>query len=321
MRALLLVLIVSLSAHAAECRALIVVGDPGAEATWRSNFTRWADAWPKALTERCGLKAANIQVLSCPDPGERPTETLAAAIPTHDHVLAALDAFAKSCAPDDQAIVVLIGHGYQSEGVGKLCLPGDDLADAEVARALKPLKTKSAAILLLAPEGAAWAKALAAPGRAVVVANVKQSAPYFGEFLLRALAPDRPLLDAFNQASLATIAWYQNQFEDKKTKVTTVHGKENQDVFRLVYPGKELTPGDAEPRAAVNDINQHAAFDGRRVLAEVAGLEDDGDGTPATIYDQGTDPKPVVPGGVKGADGEVKAADGKLAATLVLGKP
>jgi hypothetical protein len=309
MRTFLLIVLLALAAVSvgAECRAVIIAGDPGVEPAWAANFSRWSGAWATLLERDCHVPAGNVRLLSSPAPTELAV-VAADTLATRDNSLRALEGLAKACAPGDQAIVVLIGHGYQSEGVAKLCLAGADLADVDVVRALATLRARSCAVLVLAPEGAAWAKALVAPGRVLVVANLKQSAPYFGEFLLRTLHPETTLLDAVNSASAATIAWYQNQFE--VSKVVTVHGKDNQDIYRLLYPGRKFKPGDEKPRAAINDPARSAAFSGRRVLAEIAGIEDDGDGEPSTVFEEGIEPKPI--SGDK---------DGKLARALVLGRP
>ncbi len=315
------------SATAAECRAVIIAGDPGEGAAWAGNFSRWTAGWQHVL-EQEKVPAANVRVLAGAASSTGATNSHDNGSASREQVVHALEDLAKACAPDDQAVVVLIGHGYQSEGVGKLCLVGPDLADAEVAKALLPLRAKHAAVLVMAPEGAAWAKALAKPGRVVLCANVKQSAPYFCEFLLRALKPETPLLDAFNGAAFATVAWYQNQFlngEEKdpntdKDRGTIVHGRENQEIYRLVYAGAPFAEGEAEPRAAINDLNDHKGFTGRRVLAEVAGLEDDGDGVPATIFDAGKGATKAVGSGGSG-DPAGSGNDGALARTLVLGRP
>jgi hypothetical protein len=309
-RILIPVLLLALCAavDAAQCRAVIVVGDPGDAPAWAANFARWGEAWRELLIAR-GADAGEVRLLDTPAKDRRGAvapETLA----TRTNVIAALDAFARACAPEDQAVVVLIGHGYQCEGIGKLCLAGPDLTDAETAKALAPLRAGHAAIFVLAPEGMLWAKSLARSGRAIVCANVKQSAPYFGEFLLRELGAGGNLLDAFNRASLATVAWYQNQFQEKSARLATVHGRANQDVFRAVYPDVEFEAGDAEPRAPINDMHRLKDFIGRRVLVELAGLEDDGDGSPTNVFGDSADPSPI-PG----------TGDGRLAKDLVLGTP
>ncbi len=216
---------------------------------------------------------------------------------------------------DDQVLLVLIGHGYHQGVSGHFCLGTQDLTDGDLAEALKPLHCKQLVVLVLAPDCRDIARSLAGPGHVVVLGNIRASAPYFSEFLLRALAPGTvPLLTAFNQASLATIHWYQNQVYLHEKKAWVVHGAINQEIWRLVYPRGPMLPGDAQPRTIVNtnDPSQVADMVGRRVIAEVAGLADQGDGTPATVYDAGPVPTPI-PGDASGPCA--------LSATLILGKP
>src|SRR6185369_15719727 len=130
-------------------------------------------------------------------------------------------------------------------------------------------------VLYLAPDGLGLAKSLTGKNHVVIVANLKQSAPYFGEFLLRALrSKDITLTDAFNHASAQTILWYQNQYVEKDVPGVLVHGKDFQELFHRFYPDKKLRPGDDLPRKANNDMNVKDAYHGRRVLLEIAGLED-----------------------------------------------
>jgi hypothetical protein len=299
---------------AGECRALVVAGDPGQEAIWSTTFPRWADAWAALLAER-GVTAAHLRVLRSPD--RSGSATPAAAIPAENlasraMVLKALADIARDSTAADQVVVVLIGHGYQSEGTSKLCLPGDDLSDRDLAQALTPLAAKQVVVLDLAPDSVGVAKLVTGPGRAIVLANVKQSTPYFCEFLLLALKPRNVnLLDAFNAASLDTIHWYQNQFGKKDKVEITVNGRAYQEIFQKVYPDKIMIRGLDDPQAAVNDIWQESAYEGRRVPVEVAGLEDDGDGVPSTVFEVSKEPKPLT--------GETK--DGAFSRGVIIGRP
>ncbi|MCY3023481.1 MAG: hypothetical protein NTW87_31260 [Planctomycetota bacterium] len=47
------------------------------------------------------------------------------------------------------------------------------------------------------------------------------------------------------------------------------------------------------------------------MLAEAAGLEDNGDGNASSVYEDGKEPQPL----------PSKSGDGELARTIVLGKP
>jgi len=313
----LLILCAATRLPAAESYALVISGDPGSPLAgslgdWSANFDRWRLAWQGLLVDTYHLPAAQVRVVpeaavSAPGGLDRRA--------THAQVMAALTELVARCTADDQAVVVLIGHGYHSGPSAQFCLADRDLTDTDLAQALAPLRCRELVLLVLAPDCRAMARSLAGPGRIIILANVKASAPYFGEFLLRALAPGAvPLLSAFNQAALDTIHWYQNQEWLRDRKVWLVHGTVNQAVWQLVYPRGKMLAGDDQAHTIVDTPGPDEASEitGRRLISESAGLEDNGDGEVSTVYDGG--PVATALPGLAGADGA-------LSATLTLGKP
>jgi len=316
----LLILCTALRLPGAESYALVVSGDPGRPLAgpgsslgdWSVNFARWRLAWQGLLVDTYRLPAAHVQVVpevvvGAPDAADRRA--------THAQVLAALAELVARCTAADQAVLVLIGHAYHSGPSAQFCLADRDLTDTDLAQALAALHCRELVVLVLAPDCRAMARSLAGPGRIIILANVKGSAPYFSEFLLRALAPGGvPLLGAFNQAALDTIHWYQNQEWLRDRKAWLVHGTVNQAVWRLVYPRGTMLAGDDLAHTIVDTPgpDEASAITGRRLPSESAGLEDNGDGEVSTVYDGG--PLAAALPGLPGADGA-------LSATLTLGKP
>jgi len=310
------------NAYSGECRALIVSGDPGMDGRFAENFDRWAREWEKMLSSTYGFKTQQVRVLTSPareplDKEFKPKPALMSVSAenqaTRDNVIGELAKIVRASGAADQVVLVVIGHAYQSEGTGKISLPGRDLADVDLVETIKTLKAKQFLFFNMAPDGPGWAKALAGKGRLTMVANVKQSAPYFSEFLLRELKPGNVnLLDAFNRAALKTVHWYENQWQEKGKEGEIVHGKENQEVYRSVYPDRPMVVGNDQPKEIDNAADAARTQVGRRVLVEAAGLEDDGDGLPSTVFESGIDPKPLP---------SPKSKDGGFAKTVVLGKP
>ena len=312
---------------AAETYALVVSGDPGRpvvkpESTlgdWSVNFSRWRDAWAKLLTDTYHIPAADLQLLRSPDPSAAAatstTQIPSAELASRDHVLSALANLVHQSTADDQVLLVLIGHGYHSGTSGRFCLPGGDLSDTDLQDAFAKLACRELIVLVLAPDCRDIARSLSGPGRVIILGNIRTSAPYFSEFLLRALGRGGvPLLTAFNQASLDCIHWYQNQEWQEERKAWVVHGTQNQEIWRLFYPRGTMFAGDDQPHVIVNTNDPTKVDDivGRRLIAEVAGLDDNGDGTVSTVYESGP-----VPTSLNGS----APADGALAATIILGKP
>jgi len=317
----LFALLLPAAAVAAECRALIISGDPGPEPNAAKRFENWTSRWTILLRDVYGFKPANIRMLRSPARAAKPDAIPPADFATLENVLAALSALARESKEGDQTVLILIGHGYDSQSIGKFCLVGKDLSDLEAGRALEGLKAKQFLCINTAPASMTWANALARPGRVIITATGKpgmRSQTYFCEFLLRALQPSDvaqgrlgnvTLLDAFNKASLNTLGWYQNQFVGPDG--VTVHGKEFQEIWKAMYPDGKMVAGDAQPRDPVHDPEQQDAWMTRRLIAEVAGLEDNGDGTPSTILEEETKPTPL----------PSKSGDGELARRIILGKP
>jgi len=313
---LTLVLAVS-AAWGGECRALIILGDPGPEPNSAARFADWTVRWAGMLKDIYGFSPANIRVLRSPARAGQPRPDLAnvppAELASHQNVLAAFADLVRNSNDGDQVVLVLIGHGYDTQGISKLCLPGKDLSDVEAARALDLLRAKQFICINTAPASAPWAKALARSGRGIIVASATpglRSQTYFSEFLLRALKPGGiSLLDGFNRASLQTIRWYQNQF--LKDGAMLVHGREFQGIWKAMYPDKEMIAGSDEPKEPNNNMEDMTGWLGRRVLPEVAGLEDNADGVPSTVYEDNKQPTPL----------PAKAGDGLFSRTIILGKP
>ncbi len=284
---------------AGECRALIISGDPGTEPNAAKRFEDWTTRWATMLKDAYGFKPENIRTL------QRPA--------THANALAAFSALARESKEDDQAVLILIGHGYDSQGISKFCLVGKDLSDVDAARALVAVRSKQFIAIVTTPASLTWAKALGGPGRIVITATAKpgmRSQTYFCEFLLRALKPGNvTLLDAFNRASLNTVRWYQNQFV--KGDVTTVNGTEFQEIWKAMHPGRTMEPGKPEPQEPVNDPENKEAWLTRRLITEVAGLDDNGDGVPSSVLDDEAKLAPL-PG---------KSGDGERSRKIILGKP
>ncbi len=327
--ALLAILACSRAGGAAETYALVVSGDPGHPVTkpdnvlgdWSTHFNRWRDGWCKLLIDTCHVPAAHLRALRSPDPTVQNDAVPPAELASRGQILSGIASIVGSSTPADQVILVLIGHGYHSGTAARFCLAGEDLTDSDLQQALSGLHCKELVLLVLAPDCRDIARTISGANRVIVLGNVKASAPYYSEFLLRTLAPGNvPLLTAFNNASIDNIHWYQNQNWDKEKKAWIVHGKHNQELWRLFYPRGAMYAGDDQPHVIVNtnDANRVDEIVGRRLIAEIAGLEDNGDGMVSTVYEGGPEPKPL--DGKPSGDPD-KPVDGALAATITLGKP
>lgn len=362
----------SVARAAGECRALIISGDPGREPNAAIRFDDWTDRWA-ALLKKSGYKPQNIHILRSPSlavvltpEDNRMATTLATKPPTTRKVAAeelatlanvrsSLSDLLRDSTAEDQVLVVFIGHGYMvRDTISKFCLPGPDLSDVEFGQIMEPIKARQLIVLNFAPLSNSWAKALMKHTEKqdrVIFTEQMGSQSYFCEFVLRVLEKQNgSLLTAFNSACNGTgkdgadagLFWYYyNCFINaKKNNATTVNGTLNQQLFRKFYPERDFEAAESQPQSPAFDPVEREGWLNRRVLPEVPGLEDDGNGEPSvTIITQtaidenatkGTklqnlpymkEDEDAEPTTRPGPATQGKRTDGDVAARVILGKP
>jgi hypothetical protein len=164
----------------------------------------------------------------------------------------------QTVAPQDQFILIIVGHGSFSDTQPGLVLQGPDLDPATLAKPLAAIKADNQVILNLAGGGGNFLKPLAKKGRVNIAATGPDQAaePVFAEFFLRALEGNRAdgegtgtkdnqtsLLEAFNWAAHQTAQFIMRQV-GTEDGAWTLHGKESVEIFRKLYdapPGAEST--------------------------------------------------------------------------------
>lgn len=184
------------AAAAAQRTHLLVVsglsGEPRFAADWAT--------WTRQVTDaagRDGVPATNIHVLSENGTG--------AARSTRENVLAALAAIGATADTTDQVVVVLFGHGSDTEGEPRLNLPGPDLTAGQMAAALGAVRARRIAVVNTASASGAWVKPLAGPGRIVIAATksgTEQNETLFGGYFAAALSGDGADTDKDGRVSL-----------------------------------------------------------------------------------------------------------------------
>ncbi|MFA4945281.1 MAG: hypothetical protein WC789_11340 [Lentisphaeria bacterium] len=321
---------------APRCRALLVGGTPGTPMHAR-HYANWLARFRSLLLDRAAPGAAPDLLLLTPQP-EIPGRTGAATAATLQEAIASL---AKRTAPQDQFILILIGHGQPD---GALALPGPDLPPAQLAEALKPMPAERQIILDFTSCSGAAIPALAKPGRILVAANgaSETADSEFAEFLLLTLegkltntadeqpfaAPGRPLtlLTAFNAASHEFAQWIARQRLPKGSDGWLVQGRRSREIFRRLYgaadvpPAKQMAPPDPAvekkddvllPLVPENPPDE-AAWAGRRLPNGHPLLEDTGKSDGASA---------LGPDGYQPLTGDKDGAVGFLAKQTGFGQP
>ena len=293
------------AAERGQCYALLVAGHPGNQLYtrhYRDRLTRFYNY----LTQRAHLARERISVLSG-DADFR--EALVSGPATAASISTALADLAQRVQPDDQFILVVLGHGAATDESCTLMLPGPDLELRAVGEALDRLAAGNQVVLNFAANSGDALTRLARAGRVVVSASSpgQVNDSDFAEYFLQALetgAPDdsagaappaQPLslLAAYHWATLRTAQWTVRQklSENPESPGWTVEGKQSADVFQKLYSGPGVSAdrrfvassASEQPDAPVELVNkqdQHWLF--RRLITEIPLLDDLGDGRGAT---------------------------------------
>jgi hypothetical protein len=310
---------------------------PGAP-IYARRYRDWLKRFHAHLTKVAKAPAENVVVLSG-DGG--PKDPVVDGKATAESVKGALADFAKKLQPQDQFILVLVGHGAVVETVPSLILPGQDVRAQELADALEPVRARNQVVLNLTASAGDSVRFLARQGRVNVAATspTETAEPVFAEFFLRGIESERAdgegtpaagsldgtitLLEAYNWATRQTVMWIARQ---KTTdEGWRVDGKESVEIFKKLYVGdgdgpaaRKLSPAsradapdepvDLRPKGGVID----AFWFGRRIVAEHAVLEDCGE-------DKGV--SALRAEGYQPVSGLKPGEPGHLARRVVLGRP
>lgn len=315
------------------CRALLVGAMPGGP-DFARRYRDWLLRFRAYLIEKAGVPAANVAILS----GDKDFKDAAVAgLATADSVRKAVADLAARSKPEDQVIVLLVGHGVVSDRVPTLVLPGPDLDAEQLAAALAGAAAKNQVVLNLSSASGAAVKALAAKGRVVVAATspIEGNEPVFPEFFLRGLESGRAdgegapaagakdgcltLLEAYNWATHQAALWVSRlrQLEGGQWRLD---GKESVEIFERLYAGGPFRLDSASDRGKPDETVALVPENGkiseawlaRRVLSEHATLEDCGEEMgAAAVRDEGYEP----------LAGTKPGEPGSLARRTVLGRP
>ncbi|MFB3891843.1 MAG: hypothetical protein ACE15C_07450 [Phycisphaerae bacterium] len=311
--------------------ALLVGGMSGSPV-----YARRHQDWLKrfhALLTKAGAKAEDI-VAICGDKDFK--DPIVKGIATSDAIIEALADMAAKVGPQDQFVLVIVGHGSSSDEVPALVLPGPDLRGEALAKALSAVGGNQVVLDLSGCSGQ-FLKPLAKKGRVNISALSPDDTaePVFAEFFLRGMESGRAdadkngtvtLLEAYNWAAYQTALWISRQTATED-KTWVVDGKESVEIFKKLCSGAEgqggartLDPSsDATKEDAIVDVilpsdrADAKAWGDRRIIIEHAMVEDLGleTGVSALRGEKGHDP--VAP---------AKAGEeGFLAGQTVLGKP
>jgi hypothetical protein len=149
--------------------------------------------------------------------------TLTGAQSTRVHMTETLGLVARQAKPDDDFILILIGHGSFDGVEYKLNLPGPDISGAELATLCDRIPSKRQLIVNTTSSSGGSVVALAKPGRAIIAATksgTEKNATVFARYWVEALRDPTvdvdkneaiSALEAFEYADRKTAAFYESQ--------------------------------------------------------------------------------------------------------------
>jgi hypothetical protein len=283
--------------------ALLLGGLPGSP-VYARRYQDWIKRFHAYLTQTCKVPASQMIVLSG-DAGFKDACVQGPA--TLESVQKTLESFAAKARPEDQFILILIGHGVVTDPVPSFVLPGRDVTATQIEEALAKIAARNQVVLNLTSNAGACVKPLAHRDRVYVAAVKDQEAtePVYAEFFLRGIESKRAdgegapeagakdgvvtLLEAYNWSAYQTAQWIGRQSAASPDGPWKLDGKESIEIFEKLTRGDEKDLGarsldpssdrnkpDAvvEPEPAPGKLDE--SWSGRRILTEHALIEDCG---------------------------------------------
>ena len=200
---------------------VLIVSGIGGEARYSEAFVETGGAMASALRERFGVPDSAIIFLA-EDPSHDPARISGRS--TKEGVEQAFATLAARAGPDDQVLVLLIGHGAHSAGESRFNLPGRDLAASDYARLLQRFPTQRLAFVNAASASGDFVPALSAQGRVIVTATksaAEGNETRFARYFVEAFARDGADADKDDAVSIL------EAFEYTRREVARSYEREN----------------------------------------------------------------------------------------------
>lgn len=189
------------SAHAQDVHLLVVTGVGGDEAH-TANFRKWAGAVLDAAKKQ-GVLDANMAWYGEAAAAEKDPRVKDRS--TRENVTKAFGDLAQRAKPNDEIVVLLIGHGSFDGKTAAFNLPGPDLTAADYAALLDRFPTQRVAFVNAASSSGPFVQALAGPARTIVAATRtggERNETRFPEFFVEALSSEAADRDRNGRVSI-----------------------------------------------------------------------------------------------------------------------
>jgi hypothetical protein len=161
-----LLLLLAAFQSSADTHVLLVTG-VGGEPRFSTAFEKQGADLLQALTGQYGIPRSQVMWLAERQPEGR---SLISGRSTSEAVRAAMTALATSAKPDDQVLIVYIGHGSDADEP-KINLPGPDLTASDLRALLSGFTTQRVAVVFAASASGGMIDALSGPNRLIMTAT------------------------------------------------------------------------------------------------------------------------------------------------------
>ena len=215
------------SAAGAQTRLIIISGLGGAP-KYTKEFADLSTSLANAAKERAGMPDSAIAWYG--DPAAVKSRWYRGPS-MRDTLEAAFDKLA-SRPPNEQVIIVLIGHGSGEGADTKISLPGPDLAAKDFSRILGRFGSRRVAFVNLTSASGDMMDLLKGPGRVVITATksaFERNESIFGGYFIGAFAKDGADTDKDNRVSVAEAFNYATRETDRQyendSKMATEHAQ------------------------------------------------------------------------------------------------
>jgi hypothetical protein len=192
----------ALPAFAQQAHILVIVGAPGDD-EHAKKFSDWSTTFVDAAKKKDSVPDTNITQLSGPRAAKAGVEK-------------AFADMASRAKPNDEIVVLLIGHGAFDGNVATFNIPGPDLTAADYAKLLTQFPSQKIVFVNTATSSGAFLQPLAGPNRVIITSTKtggERNEPEFGQFFTAAFGDDAADRDRNGHVSIA------EAFEYASTKV------------------------------------------------------------------------------------------------------
>ncbi len=196
------------AAAAGQNTHLLLISGLGGEPRYTEAFHGWLSRFADAATERYGIPTERIAYLA-EDPALDPTR-----IRGRSTALGIQAAFAElnaAAQPQDDLVVVLVGHGTFANGTARFNVPGPDVTPDDVALLVEEFGGRRVTVVNAASASGPFVQALSGPGRTVIAATRtgrERNLTRFGLHFVEAFADDGADVDKDSRVSMAEAFGY-----------------------------------------------------------------------------------------------------------------